>query len=93
MGTLVKKKIIYSGGSPQYYEMPDPSEDLLDTIVQYIGATDTNYTNGYFYKCVEVVPATNPKTYRWERYNVQPADTTTIDNITDSEIDTIIFGN
>lgn len=32
--------------------MPTASEDLVGTIVQYVGTTTANYTNGYFYKCV-----------------------------------------
>ena len=87
MGTLVKNKIIYSG-SPQYYEMPNPSEDLIGTIVQFVGTSDANYTNGYFYKCVEVVPATDPKTYKWEQANVQPNGS--IDAYTKTETDALL---
>ena len=31
--------------------MPTASDELLGKIVQYIGETDEDYTNGYFYKC------------------------------------------
>jgi hypothetical protein len=37
---------------PQYSTMPTASESNLGNIIQYIGATTENYTNGYFYKCV-----------------------------------------
>lgn len=40
-------------------------------IYQYVGATDANYTNGYFYQCEEITPSTNPKTYQWVQKNVQ----------------------
>lgn len=87
MGTLVKNKIIY-GGSQQYYEISDPSEDLLGTIVQFVGASNANYTNGYFYKCVEAVPATDPKTYMWERCDVQPNGS--IDTYTKAETNALL---
>lgn len=49
--------------------MPAPVAILEDRIVQYIGVTDTDYTNGYFYKCVE--DSETPETYKWESVNVQ----------------------
>ena len=36
----------------QYTELPTASVDLLDKVYQYIGVTNTDYTNGVFYKCV-----------------------------------------
>ena len=36
---------------PQCEVMPEPTEEDFDRIVQYVGPTDQNYTNGYFYKC------------------------------------------
>lgn len=36
----------------QYSVMPTATEGLLGLIIQYVGATDSSYTNGYFYKCV-----------------------------------------
>lgn len=35
----------------QFVTMPNPSIDNLDIIVQYIGNSNENYINGYFYKC------------------------------------------
>lgn len=40
------------GAIPQVSELPTASESNLGNIVQYVGATTENYTNGYFYKCV-----------------------------------------
>ena len=37
----------------QYDTMPTASATYENQIVQYTGTTDSNYTNGYFYKCVE----------------------------------------
>ena len=51
--------------------MPTPSASYEDTIVQFAGTTDANYTNGYFYKCVSD-GAVSP-TYSWENIEVQPA--------------------
>lgn len=52
--------------------MPQASEDELGKIYQYVGTTDANYTNGYFYKCVS--DGQNPATYGWENVEVQEAD-------------------
>ena len=48
----------------QYTTLPTASADNLGQIVQYIGATNASYTNGYFYKCVSD-GAVDP-TYSWE---------------------------
>lgn len=55
---------------PQYSTMPTASADNLGEIVQFIGTTDANYTNGYFYKCIA---AGEPAVYSWTQANVQPA--------------------
>lgn len=44
--------------------MPTASSDLVGTIVQYVGTTTANYTNGYFYKCVSDGEPT--PTYSWQ---------------------------
>ena len=56
--------------------MPTASASLVGTIVQYVGTTTVNYTNGYFYKCVSDGAIT--PTYSWVevigvryKYNVQ----------------------
>lgn len=46
-----------------YDTMPTASADLVGTIVQYVGTTTANYTNGYFYKCVSDGAIT--PTYSW----------------------------
>ena len=53
----------------QYSTMPTASISNVGKIVQYIGATNSTYTNGYFYECVsdgELTP-----TYSWTAINVQ----------------------
>lgn len=59
-GTIVgsPNSDIQVGTMPTYTDVP------LGTIVQFIGTTDTNYTNGYFYK---------RGASGWEQANVQPA--------------------
>lgn len=52
--------------------IPQASEEEVDNIYQYVGTTDANYTNGYFYKCVSDVQT--PATYSWENIEVQEAD-------------------
>ncbi len=49
----------------QFSTMPTASADYEGQIVQFIGTTDNNYTNGYWYKCEEITPSTTPKTYHW----------------------------
>ena len=65
-------KIIYKGHSigetTQVSIMPTATADNSGAIVQYVGATNANYINGYFYKCVSdggVTPA-----YSWEKVQV-----------------------
>lgn len=48
--------------------MPTASQLNLNLIVQYVGTTTSNYTNGYFYKCVE---GTTSGTYVWQHINTQ----------------------
>ena len=50
--------------------LPTAAVEELDKIYQFIGTTDANYTNGYFYKCVS--DGQNPATYSWTQTNVQP---------------------
>lgn len=38
---------------PQWKEMPVASSENADYIVQYSGTTNTTYTNGYIYKCID----------------------------------------
>lgn len=52
--------------------LPQASEEEVDKIYQYVGATDATYTNGYFYKCVS--DGQVPATYSWENIKVQEAD-------------------
>lgn len=54
----------------QVSALPTASADELGNIYQYVGATDANYTNGYFYKCVS--DGQSPATYSWAQVNVQP---------------------
>lgn len=55
----------------QVSTMPTASATEEGKIYQFIGTTDANYTNGYFYKCIS--DGQNPATYSWEQVNVQPA--------------------
>lgn len=65
---------------PQYETMPTASASNLGNIVQYIGATDSTYTNAYLYKCVS--DGQTPATYSWVRVNTQPAGAQINDNST-----------
>jgi len=52
----------------RYSTMPTAGATYAGKIVQFIGTTDANYTNGYFYKCGE-----SGGTYSWSRVDVQPS--------------------
>lgn len=53
----------------QYASMPTATSAIVGKIVQYTGATNSDYTNGYFYKCVE--DSENVGTYIWVNELVQ----------------------
>ena len=52
--------------SIQKSSLPTAAAANIGKIYQYIGATNANYTNGYFYKCVE-----NGGAYSWQAIRVQ----------------------
>ena len=54
----------------QAVALPTASADNLGKLYQYIGATDANYTQNYFYKCTS---AGDPAVYSWTQVDVQPA--------------------
>lgn len=56
-----------SGQTIQYDELPAASSSLAGKIYQYIGTTNLQYTNGYFYECVN-----DGGTYKWVQTNTQP---------------------
>ena len=56
--------------TPQVDTLPTADESNLGKIYQYIGTTDQNYTNGYFYKCTSTG---NPAVYSWTQVDVQPS--------------------
>lgn len=64
--------IIGLNGSTQVAVMPTYSTVAVGTIVQYVGATDANYTNGYFYKAT---------VSGWEVVDVQGEDTDKADKV------------
>ena len=55
---------------PQYDTMPTPSSSNEGQILQYIGTTTSNYTNGYFYECIN-----DGGTYKWVEKSVQDSYT------------------
>lgn len=56
------------GQTIQYAELPTASASNVGKIAQYIGATTQDYTNGWFYKCVESTETAG--TYLWTHENV-----------------------
>ena len=53
----------------QYSTMPTASADLVDSIVQYIGATTNEFTQGHFYLCMVV--GGSELSYQWTEQEVQ----------------------
>ena len=54
----------------RYNVIPPANASIDGVIIEYIGATNANYTNGYFYQCVESPVGSG--TYIWTQKNVQP---------------------
>ena len=59
------------GQTIQYSTMPTASADTVGKIVQYIGTTDSTYTNGYFY--IGETDGESTPTYSWAQLDVQPS--------------------
>lgn len=59
-----------SGESIQVSVLPEASAELEGTIYEFVGSSDANYTNGFFYECVS--DGQDPATYSWVQKNVQP---------------------
>lgn len=57
-----------SDATIQYSTMPTASSSNVGQIIQYTGTTTNDYTNGYFYECIE-----DNNVYSWENINVQDA--------------------
>lgn len=68
MGNKIVYKGYNVGETTQVSIMPTATADNSGAIVQYVGATNANYINGYFYKCVSDGAAT--PTYSWEKIQV-----------------------
>ena len=50
--------------------MPTADISLVGEVLMYVGETDSNYTNCYWYKCVSDT-STTPATYSWVNVEVQ----------------------
>lgn len=53
----------------QVEQLPTASETEEGNIYQYVGESDQNYTNGYYYQCVE--DESDPGTYIWVAKSTQ----------------------
>ena len=67
--TILGTSGTYEAEAIQVDTLPTASATEEGNIYQYIGATDANYTNGYFYKCIS--DGQNPATYSWSNIQVQ----------------------
>ena len=67
--------------------MEEASAENEGNIIQYKGASTASFTQGYFYKCVEVA-GSDPAEYTWERIDVQPDNSwESIEYVTQAEYD------
>lgn len=79
-------EIQVTGQTIQRNVLPTASASELGNIYQYIGATDANYTNGYFYQCVA-----DGAGYKWENKKVQAGGGSGVDNFKD--LDDVSFSS
>lgn len=66
--------LISNESNSQATVMPEASANNVNTIIQYIGETNENYTQGYFYICTEetvMVDGVSTTIYKWEQIQVQ----------------------
>ena len=62
-------------GNIQKTTMPTATLGEKDKIYQYVGSTTNEFTNGYFYKCIEHTETVNNEitvTYAWVQIDTQP---------------------
>lgn len=57
----------------QWPVLPEPTASLEGVIYEYVGETNSTYTNGYFYKCVNSSSVEAIDAYSWTQLNVQPS--------------------
>ena len=58
-----------SGLSTKVHTMPTADINNAGMIIQYVGNTTNEYTNGYFYQCVP--DGSNPPVYSWQELKIQ----------------------
>ena len=66
----IKGRYLLTEFPGQVQSLPTASAVYEGTVYQYVGETDSNYTSGYYYKCVSDGQST--PTYSWIHLNVQP---------------------
>lgn len=64
-GSVDESRIIVKSAT-----IPTAGENYLGSVYMYVGETNSTYTHGYIYECVE-----SGSTYAWERIDVQPGAT------------------
>lgn len=64
-GSVDESRIIVKSAT-----IPTAGEGYLGSVYMYVGETNSTYTHGYIYECVE-----SGSTYAWERIDVQPGAT------------------
>ena len=79
--------------TPQVDSLPAAGASQVGKIYQYIGATDANYTNGYFYKCTEFADsATGEQTYGSGLTDISVTNIDTFANTFETGFGVAIFG-
>lgn len=84
---------VEAGQVIQVDTMPTASTTEEGKIYQYIGVTDANYTNGYFYKCIEFADsATGEQTYGSGLTDISVTNVDTFANAFETGFGVAIFG-
>lgn len=69
LADFYQKILPYLGGGSTVTELPEASEDYDGRVLQYVGTTTEDYTNGFFYQCRSDGEPT--PTYSWVNIPVQ----------------------
>lgn len=72
LGTVSDGSRSKKGYVPQWKEVPIAKEKYLGKVIQYLGASDGEFTHNYFYECISEEPEDGTIVYEWIRVGVQP---------------------
>ena len=71
LGLAKSSDLVNKQDKIQVTTIPEASIDLLNKVIQYIGATTQDYIHNYYYECISDGKST--PSYSWQQTNVQPS--------------------